>query len=99
MARSKRSDQLLFRLGGEEFSLKFASLRKLHGDCDHTLHEIRLTRNRRDPRCELETVIHELLHGLDPKWREWWVGRSAEEIADVLWRLGYRKSKDEAEIQ
>jgi len=38
----------------------------------------------------LETVIHEALHAAFPWMREWIILAAAEEIARLLWRLGYR---------
>ncbi len=91
-----RKKILKLRLGGVGHTLRYAQLKNNHGELDHDTREIRVARNE-DPYEELETVVHELLHGLGPHWREWWVDRSAKELSMVLWRLGYRKT-DDAEV-
>jgi len=40
---------------------------------------------------ELDTVIHEILHAAYPDLEEDAVGQTAEALAKVLWRLGWRK--------
>ena len=42
---------------------------------------------------ELETYIHESLHAENWAATEKVVSRVGKEIADFLWRLGYRKTK------
>jgi hypothetical protein len=42
---------------------------------------------------ELETWIHEALHAEDQLAEEKWVEPAARNIARLLWRLGYRRSK------
>lgn len=92
-----RKKSIKFALGGRRHTLRYADLKTNYGDCDHLKREIRISRNE-DEFEELDVVLHELLHGLDPKWREWWVDRSATELAHALWLLGYRKSGEDAEI-
>lgn len=43
------------------------------------------------PKTRLDTEIHEMLHAAHWPAAEWWVSRTAKEIADALWKLGYRK--------
>jgi len=45
---------------------------------------------------ELITVIHELMHVADWGRDEIHIDRSSEDIARTLWRLGYRKSSQDA---
>jgi predicted metallopeptidase len=40
----------------------------------------------------LDTLIHEILHILQPKWGEIRVLGNATEIARVLWEQGYRRT-------
>uniref|UniRef100_A0A6M3KPZ8 Uncharacterized protein n=1 Tax=viral metagenome TaxID=1070528 RepID=A0A6M3KPZ8_9ZZZZ len=55
-----------------------------------------LTVNRSlSKRIGLETVIHEALHACDPSASEKKVKTIAADIARFLWRLGYRKRKEE----
>lgn len=39
----------------------------------------------------LETAVHEAMHCMFPKAREKDVENKSEEIADMLWRMGYRR--------
>ncbi len=48
------------------------------------------------PRQELDTVIHELLHaGAYKLLSEEWVNEFAQDVARVLWKMGWRKTGDE----
>lgn len=38
----------------------------------------------------LDTVIHEVLHVQNPKWPEITVEARAKEMAEILWKLGFR---------
>lgn len=44
-------------------------------------------------KAELETFIHEALHAENWRASEKVVQRVGKEIADFLWRLGYRRTK------
>lgn len=46
---------------------------------------------RQCPKDYMDTLIHEAFHELFPKMKEPKVLRSATSIANLLWRLGYRK--------
>lgn len=39
----------------------------------------------------MDTLIHEALHELLPRKRERWILRAGTTIANLLWRLGYRR--------
>lgn len=41
----------------------------------------------------LDTIIHEGLHALCPKWSEAQVEDSAHFLSDLVWGLGYRRKK------
>jgi hypothetical protein len=41
----------------------------------------------------LDTLIHELLHAVEPNWTEEKVTEASSEISRVLLRLGYRRKK------
>ena len=44
---------------------------------------------------ELDTYIHEFLHCADWSKDEEWVKTTAKDIANALWKLGYRRIKKE----
>jgi hypothetical protein len=41
----------------------------------------------------LDTLVHELLHAVEPNWTEEKVTEASSEISRVLWRLGYRRKE------
>lgn len=45
-------------------------------------------------RAKLETVLHEALHAQWPEDSEEKIARSGKELADLLWKIGYRKIED-----
>jgi hypothetical protein len=51
---------------------------------------------RSDPQEQLDTLIHEMIHASDTGEMidEGWVLRAGTEIANALWKLGYRKVSD-----
>lgn len=48
---------------------------------------------RQCPKEYMDTLIHEALHELFPKKREDVILRAGTTIANLLWRLGYRRVK------
>jgi hypothetical protein len=40
---------------------------------------------------KLDTILHELLHCVEPCWTEERVAQASREMSRVLWRLGYRR--------
>lgn len=46
---------------------------------------------RQCPKNYLDTLIHESLHELLPKKREGFILHAGTSIANLLWRLGYRR--------
>ena len=48
---------------------------------------------RQCPRDYMDTLIHEALHELFPKKSETVIAKSGTSIANLLWRLKYRKQK------
>lgn len=42
----------------------------------------------------LEVLIHECLHAVDFGKKEKFVDQAGKDIADLLWRLGYRRKKN-----
>lgn len=41
---------------------------------------------------QLDTIIHEAMHLQNPRMREEGVLQRASELANLLWRLGYRRT-------
>ena len=88
-------DDYHFTIAGEKWLLRFTKLRgraegwtyfSPPGQPRKLLVDSRLTR-----RPKLETVIHEVLHALNPTASEEHVTLSARDLARVLWALGYRE--------
>ena len=48
---------------------------------------------RQCPKDYLDTLIHEALHELLPRKSEKFILNAGTSIANLLWRLGYRRSK------
>jgi hypothetical protein len=53
---------------------------------------------RQCPKDYLDTVIHEASHCLFPKKKEKAILRAATSIANLLWRLGYRRVKPQRKV-
>src|SRR5688572_15329806 len=71
------------------------------GDCDDPAQKGRTIRISREAkgRKELEMLLHEMQHACN--WvqaSEEYVTRSSHDMANVLWRLGYRKVTDGAYV-
>ena len=65
-------------------------LKNMWGWCDSDKRTIVLCRTLKGRR-HLDTVIHELLHAAFYDLDEEAVRESATDIANVLWRMGYRR--------
>ena len=80
---------------GKHWRLRFKRM-KDHGLCHHPdkpFKEIQVNSKLRDE-IQLEVILHELLHscGHDLLSEEW-VTEAAQDLAKVLWRIGYRRSE------
>jgi len=42
----------------------------------------------------MDTIVHEMLHASDRNQKEEWVARTAFDITNALWRLGYRRPRE-----
>ena len=79
---------------GQEYTVRYTRMRKNRGSCDHPkkknpeiLIDKKLSGNE-----ELEVTIHEMLHALAFKmFDEEWVYDSAIDLANALYKLGWRK--------
>lgn len=83
---------------GKRYNIVFLPPSKMgdaDGKCDHPEKAGKSIKIKtgQSPKEELETTIHELQHVTDWPKDEEYVTRSARDIADFLWRLGYRKVK------
>lgn len=84
------------RIQGKAWNLRFAKSKELkrdYGHCDSPKRKSKeiVIRDNLDPKVELDTTIHELLHAADWSKSEEWVDSTANEIATILWRLNWRK--------
>lgn len=93
-----------FRLMGKWWSIHFKPRSKPSDDmgecsgrgcCDKKRRITVYTHPKDTEQEELDTTVHELLHAVAWDHSEEWVASSAKVIADVLYRLGWRK-QDEA---
>lgn len=81
------------KLNGKYYTLVRVHMPTKNGLCDHPNtpdKKIRVCTSLKN-KPELEIVLHELLHAVDFTKDEEWVHTAAHDIAQVLWRLGYRK--------
>lgn len=84
---------------GKRWRLRFTRLKKQRGDIDAPEtpnKEIRICSTLSGEE-ELEVIIHELRHAAD-----WWrdeqvIEREARDLARTLWRLGYRRMRNESD--
>jgi hypothetical protein len=85
------------KIGEKYWKMVFTPVPDADGNCDPPTarnKHIRLPpRLKKDPKRLMEVVVHEMLHGSDWTKDESWVETTAEDIARVLWRLGYRRSE------
>ena len=83
------------KIGNKYWKLIFVELdEKTGGECDSpdtNGKEIRIATDIQNQE-ELEIIIHELLHAADWSKDEEWVEVIADDIARILWRLGWNKN-------
>lgn len=98
MARKKRTNHnLTTRLGGREWDIRFVRSREIPsdrwGDCGHPDDPNPTIRIRQavEGRDRMDLILHEALHAIYPDESETKVGRSATELANLLWACGYRR--------
>ena len=82
------------KVGGKYWDLIFSKMKGDYlGKCDAPhipQKKIKISKDI-EGKEELDTLLHELLHAADWWKDEEWVEQTADEIATVLWRLGWRK--------
>lgn len=76
---------------GEPWTLKFSRLRRYWGWCIYRDRIIKIAKGLAEAD-ELNTVIHEATHAFFPDLREEVVEQFGDDVANVLIRLGWRKS-------
>ena len=81
-------------INDSNYTIRYTRLRKSRGSCDHpeTKNPEILIDKRLKGVEELEVSIHEMLHALAFKmFDEEWVYDSAVDLANALYKLGWRK--------
>ena len=82
------------KVGNKYWNLIFTELdEETGGECDSpdtNGKEIRIATDIKN-QDELEVIIHELLHAADWSKDEEWVEVIADDIARILWKLGWNK--------
>lgn len=63
-----------------------------YGECNFTAGTVTIDSGL-EGKDELDTLIHEGLHALDPDASEDHVTNTARLVADLLWRQGYRRKR------
>ena len=96
-----KTRKLIFNLGGAKYKYLPDSKTKHYGYCSDPNAKKRFIaigkKCRDNPKLELDTLIHEMLHALGPFAKEDWVNDTAYDIAEALWQLGYRKTDTDGE--
>lgn len=79
---------------GKRYRFRYVRMKHDYGQCDNPIKkgkEIRICPGQTE-RQELGTCTHEAMHAL--AWKmldEAWVAQASEDLATMLWRLGWRK--------
>ena len=85
---------MLVTIGGKRWKLVFAPLQGCDGTCDAPTDkkkQIKIApRVKKDSKWLMEVIVHEVLHGSDWSKDESWIGTTAEDIARILWKIGFR---------
>jgi len=76
---------------GQPWTLRYARLRKLCGDCNSDTKTIRIAKGL-STETEMDTIIHECLHAAGWHIDEEFVGRFATDVARVLTELGFGRT-------
>lgn len=82
------------RLGGKNWTLRFANIRDYGDMNDPGKAEGRIIRiaTWQGEKETLDTIIHEALHASLPLLDEVAVHETANDLSRLLWRLGYRRT-------
>jgi len=87
--------KMFIKIVGRRWGFRFAKLRKCKGYCDSPKKKNKeiVVRSNLPQKEELDVTIHELLHAADWWKDEEWVEQVGTDIANILWRLGWRKTE------
>ena len=86
---------MIAQLVGKRWALRFVPRLHADGRCDAP--DVRgkqiLIANRLRGKRQLDVLIHEMLHACNWQIDESYISQMASDIAQVLWRLGYRRDE------
>ncbi len=77
------------RLGGKKWRWRYEPLKCVDGYCNADNRKIQIDTGLTGKR-QLEIELHEAMHAIFPDLCEAAIGSGAEDLARLLWRLGYR---------
>jgi len=80
---------MLVRIRGKKWTVQDA---RLYGLCTHATRTIDVQVGR-GAKNRMDTLIHEVLHALRPRWGEKKVCEIAKTLTVVLWKDGYRRGR------
>lgn len=85
------------RILGRQYNLRFTNLKNDWGRCDNpeTPNPKILISKDAKGKTELRNILHECTHAGDFTKDESWVDQFSKDLTDILWKLGYRRSKGE----
>jgi hypothetical protein len=93
------ADDHHFTISGDKWLLRFTKLRGsaagwayLPDPKNKQLEKKILVDSRLKGRARLETIVHEVMHVLQPTASEEHITLSARDMARILWALGYRET-------
>ena len=82
-----------FKIGGRVWRWRYRVMRANFGLCDYTSRQITIDASRsHDGQARLDTEIHEALHALQAFATEEHTAEVAATLAEILWKLGYRRT-------
>jgi hypothetical protein len=84
---------MIVQLMGKRWHLRFVPRLRADGQCDPPYMPFKeiLIATRLSGKRELEVLLHEMLHACNWQFDEEHISQMASDIADVLWRLKYRR--------
>jgi len=82
------------KIAGKVWNFRFSNLKKCKGYCDSPNSKGKeiVVRKNLPAKEELDVTIHELLHAADWWKDEEWIERIGTDIANILWKIGWRKT-------
>lgn len=81
------------RLAGKTWTIRTSTrIKKNFGWCDDVIRLITL-RADQTPHQRMDTLVHEVIHAVQPKMRHPEVYKLAASVARVLWKDGWRRTQ------